>query len=370
MRFVTIVLVLLLAVGGAIAQADFECQGPLCGYTFPVGKGAPGDCEGVSWNGLGGATVDTFNGCGFPCNGQQYLRMVANGPVQSGPCQPPITPGGPIGLANEVYIPIPPNANQVRLCWDFYNCEGPNSMFNDGMLIDFVGFNCQHLGLIAFADTFKLIGPCVDGGAALCPSNCPGIDLGLVPGPEVAFAPVPANAAFIRVAVWNGFDNNNPSHGVVDGVQFIVAPPCPGTESMCGDDITGIPYINGAFSPGFTHALAVGDFMGFDTVSPGGTFDFAPLFVFGETFPCAVGALPPIFPGLCISGTTSSVILAGGPTGPFGLSLVLPPAPGFNVTYGPNPGIAGMCIKVQGVAVSPLACNTFFASTDCHTFSF
>lgn len=74
--------------------------------------------------------------------------------------------------------------------------------------------------------------------------------------------------------------------------------------------------------------------MGFDT-----PFDF------GEMFSCTAGPLPSVLPGLCISGTTSSTLLAGGPAGPFELSLVLTPAPGFNVTYGPNRGIFGTCVK-------------------------
>lgn len=369
-RIALFVLVLGLAPTTFGQLIDFECQGPPCGYTFPVGKGAPGDCDGVSWNGLGFSSVDVNNGCGFPCSNNQYLRMVGAGPVFAGPCQPPIVPVGPIpGGANEIYVRIPLGATSVSFCWDFYNGEALNSPFNDGMIVDVLDTACAHLALLAHADTFKPYGICVDSGAALCPSGFIGTDFTPVSGPEFVSAPLPVGAAFLRIAVWDA-PGVGVSHGVVDDLAFVVAPPCPGTESICGDDITGIPYINGVVQAGYSHVVPVGGYMGFDTVSPGGTFDFAPLYVFGELFACAVGPLPGVFPGLCISATGSSIILAGGGTGPYGLPLALPPAPGFNVTYGPNPGITGMCVKVQGVAVSPLACNTFFATTDCHTFSF
>ena len=58
-----------------------------------------------------------------------------------------------------------------------------------------------------------------------------------------------------------------------------------------------------------------------------------------------------------------------GNPGPAGLPLVLAPTPGFNLTYGPNPGmLAGTCIKIQGFVLSGSAFNGSFATTDCHTF--
>jgi hypothetical protein len=229
-----------------VAAQNFELQGPPCQYGFPIGKGAPGDPEGVSWNGLGinptplfvgpGSTVDIDNGCGFPCFGLQYLRMFANGPEfvpANGPAPQPFT------NANEVYIPIPPSPGfimSVWLCWDFYNCEGgPTAGFNDGMMIDVLDANNQQMAVLAYADTFSPLGPLIDGmGAAgpapaVCPSLCPGVDLSTaVPGPEfISGVTLPIGAVWLRVSVWNGGDNFNSSHGVVDDIIFQPGgPPC------------------------------------------------------------------------------------------------------------------------------------------------
>ena len=99
-----------------------------CTYAFPSPIGQIGDCEAVSCNGLATATVDSSpNGAGFPTHGSQYARVWASGP--GGP--------GSGGSGNELYLRLRP----MTLRWDFYNVEGPNSGYNDGMSIDIVAID-------------------------------------------------------------------------------------------------------------------------------------------------------------------------------------------------------------------------------------
>ncbi len=223
MRSCLAFLTLTLLAATTAAQATFEPQAPPCGYMFPIGCGAPGDPEGVSWNGIGGpgaSTVDIPNTAGMPCQGMQYARMRAEAPAAgyAVPAGGPMPEPGP-GVVNQLYIPIPPMASSVTLCWDFYNAEGPASgVFNDGMSIDIVGPPCgPSFFNIAYADTFTPLGPLVDAGS-LCPSGLPEV---MPPGPNIA-GPIffPMGAAWIRVCVWNGGDNTFDSYGVVDCVSF------------------------------------------------------------------------------------------------------------------------------------------------------
>ncbi len=222
MRLALSVLACVALASAGLAQATFDPQGPPCAYLFPVGCGAAGDIEGISWNGLGISTVDTANGAGFPCGGPQYGRVVANGPYA-------VPAGGPMpeplpGVTNQLYIPIPPAAigSTVTLCWDFYNAEGgPTATFNDGMSIDIVGAPCgPSIFNLAYADTYTPAGPGTD--ASPCGS---GALERLVAGPEfVGPITVFPGDAYIRVTVWNGGDNAVSSHGVIDEVCFAGIP--------------------------------------------------------------------------------------------------------------------------------------------------
>lgn len=211
----------------AVAQPFFETQPAGCLHAFPAGCGLTGDPEGVSvlsfgalgWETLaarGGATVDGVpNGLGFPCEGSGYARIEADAPL-GGSATPPGGPYANDGM--EMFIPIPQNATAVALCWDFYSAEGPGNA-NDGMVIDFVDGSCSPLPFapLAYVDSLGAL-----GGGAEASGSCPGqgITEALPLGPNWAAGPVPATAVFLRVAVWNGGDNDFDSMGVIDDVTF------------------------------------------------------------------------------------------------------------------------------------------------------
>jgi hypothetical protein len=222
-RVFPLALVLILATPLLPGQVTFDVQAPVCGTTiFPIGCGAAGDPEGVSWNGAGFATVDTANGTGMPCAGPQYGRLGAFGPFsvpQGGPAPEPA-----VGVVSELYIPIPATATTVDLCWEFINGEGgPQPTFNDGMSIDITGTACSpSLFNIAYADTFSPLGPGVDttacslGGTEIAPA-----------GPQIT-GPIQLlpGDAYVRVICWNGGDDQNSSDALIDDVIFTTGPSC------------------------------------------------------------------------------------------------------------------------------------------------
>src|SRR5262249_30782619 len=161
-------------------------------------------------------TVDTNNGIGMPCSGNQYARVVANGPFTvpaGGPA-----PNPPGGVTNQLLIPIPPNTLGVSFCWDFYDAEGGGGFFNDGMSIDLIGPGCgpSLANLVYVDDATVSIQSGFDNG------NCGSFGLDTVaPGPQIyGPSPLPAGAQYIRVMVWNGGDDAVASHGVIDDVLF------------------------------------------------------------------------------------------------------------------------------------------------------
>jgi hypothetical protein len=214
----------------ALGQADFETAAPACGAVsaFPAPCGAAGGPEGVSWNAAPGAlfapNTDTANGVGMPTTGSQYCRVSAKGPFAvpvGGPAPEPTA-----GACAQLYIPIPGGSTSVSFYWDFYNLEGPQPhMYNDGVSIDFVGAACgPSIGNLVYADTGTTLGP---GGDLAAPCSSGGQEV-LGGGPQtISSAPVPVGAVYIRVSVWNGFDNDFISDCAIDSVTFNAPPPPP-----------------------------------------------------------------------------------------------------------------------------------------------
>jgi hypothetical protein len=223
--------VLALVTGTVSAQVNFDVQAPTCTNIFPIGIGALGDPEGVSWNGIGFlSAVSPPNTIGMPTTGNQFLRVAGNGPLNTaiGTC-PTISPTvitsqGPVGgNTNIVWIPVPAAAPFLSFDWDWYNAEGgTTATFNDGCRID----------LVDAVDNVLTNLVCVDSGNTTVGFGVDNTGTCISFGPEVGannapetFAGVPAaGSAFIRVASWNGGDNAVSSHCVVDNVAF--APPC------------------------------------------------------------------------------------------------------------------------------------------------
>ena len=319
------VIISLLITGATFAQATFDLSTPVCSTTtFPTGCGATGDPEGISWNGIlsgffpFGATVDgTPNALGFPCGGTQYAR-VACGTALSGYTSPaggPAPDPGPTGVV-QMYIPIPAGSNNVSFCWQFYNNEGSQSFFNDGMSIDIVGPGCSpSITNLVYVDTYTtMTGLGIEGG------GCP--DIGgsqqIAPGGPQTFlgglGAYPAGAQ-LRVMCWNGVDNAVSGQGLIDDVQFFSGPlPCQlffsspfGSGSIQMDNtpcatLAGAQYINAI-------TLVPGTF-------PGGWF-------FGLDIPFTqlVGEVQTGFPftGILDPAGASSFLLPGGV--PSGLQL-------------------------------------------------
>lgn len=351
----------------ALAQADFEVQPGGCSAAIPVGKGMPGDPEGVSRDtNPGVVSIDSVaNGCGFPVSGAQYLRVQGEAGDFMGagelltPGVPP-GPGNPLsGTQTEAYIPVPAGAAAVGFFWDFYTVEMPMAGFNDGMLVDVIDSACNQLSVLAFMDT--------DGfnpGGAAC------IDLGMCaaiglettsPGAETVTATLPAGAAFIRVAVWNGTDNGAPGDGVIDGVTFAGAPSYPGT----GEDLESIISLNLAppvIVLGGTDVVAVaaGDLVTFGHVSPGGSLvGVGDLVSIGSTLPTTTPMVPP-FPGLFVNPATA--FLVNGTVA--GVAQTLPPT-GFVFSFFYSGGpLAGLSLYLQGIVATGAAANGIFASSN------
>jgi len=276
----------LLITCATFGQATFDLSGPACSTaTFPVGCAATGDPEGISWNGVMsgffpfGATIDSVpNNLGFPCSGTQYAR-VACGSGTSGytcPAGGPAPDPGP-GTTVQMYIPIPAGSNNVTFCWDFYNNEGSNSPYNDGMSIDVVGPGCSGpITNLVFVDTFTPMVPLgIEGGG--CPDT--GGSQEIAPGGPQTFlgslGPYPPGAQ-LRVMCWNGTDNVVSGQGLIDEVQFFSGPlPCQlffsspfGSGSLQMDNtpcapLAGATYINaitlvpGTFPSGWFFGLDI-----------------------------------------------------------------------------------------------------------------
>jgi hypothetical protein len=266
-------------------QATFDLSAPPCGATFPVGCGALGDPEGISWNGVAGggllfgATVDAVpNGLGFPCGGPQYGRVpCAQVPVTIGTGSPP--PGGPAPAAagvDQMYIPIPGGSAFVSFCWDFYNEEGFSAAptYNDGVAIELVGAGCgASLATLAYADCSSPVVAATDAGGC----GAAGTSEVAPAGPQtVVLAPLVAGAAFLRVKSWNSGDNTVSSHAVIDEVVFtagvlpcslsFTSPAGPGSVAMANtacaamagaNYLSPITLVPGAFPGGWFFGLDI-----------------------------------------------------------------------------------------------------------------
>lgn len=220
----------LLIASAGVAQVTFEAAAPTCSLaTYPSPCGTAGGAEGVSRNAqaTGMVTVDAVaNGAGFPTEGSQYGRVQAWGPDVAG--------GG-----NHMYIPIPAGATNISFQWDFYDAEGGQSGFNDGMSIDVLGAcGGASLAQLVFVDDNSFVpGTGYDGG------GCGNFATEQAPdGPQSVFnVALPAGAAILRVAVWNGVDNVAASHGAIDNVCFVGCVPPPPPNCILFFDSPGGP---------------------------------------------------------------------------------------------------------------------------------
>jgi hypothetical protein len=316
-----------------VAQADFEAAAgatPTCANIYPTGCGTTGGPENVSWNGIGFGfprTDATANGCGFPCNGSQYLRVVGNGPIVPTPgfgvCPQlgGIGSQGPIpSVATLVWIPIPNGGNvpQLSFCWDWYNAEGGlSSTFNDGCRIDIVDASCNVLQNLICVDTQDTSGPCSDSMGG-CFSFGPevGAATGFTNGVENfnMVGPLIAGAAFLQIGAWNAGDNAVSGHCVIDNVAF--APPCllSITGTQVGPDYT-IAIKNTNCNPGaFTYTsltvlpCTIGWFFGIDPS-------------IGEILSQVTSGVPPFIQFLDGAGNSCFSITLLNTTGPLGISI-------------------------------------------------
>lgn len=372
MRLSIAILTLTLLAAPVVAQADFELQTGSCTSSFPVGKGTPGDPEGISRDGNPGlVTVDSIaNGLGFPTSGAQYLRVQSEddaagaGLGENLIAGTPPGPGNPFsGTQTEAYILITPGFAGVSLDWDFYTTEGPGSGFNDGMLIDIIDAACNQLAVLAFADTdtgtlssLFDTGTCALGGEEATP-NAGAAE-------SVVNAPIPAGGAFIRIAVWNGADNFAGSEGIVDNVTFSgtpIPPSYPGTNEDLIQTVStnGGPAVPVAGTTDMVNILG-GDIVEIGISSPLGNFALIGDFVLiGSTQPTGAPLLPP-FAGLQVALPTA-FLLSGGNV--LGIPQTLPSG-GFNAAFPYAGTLTGTSLYLQGIVLIPTAANSIFASTN------
>jgi hypothetical protein len=280
-------------------------------------------------------------------------------------------PGGFTGNANEVYTPVPSGALTTSFSWDFYNAEGPMATFNDGMLVDVINAAGSQLAVLAFADTNSPLGTCID--TSPCGSVSPGVELGPMPGREIVTnAALPASAAFLRIAVWNGVDNLFPSHGVVDGVSF-TSPQAtyPGT----GEDLLLRSGITLGPAPHALPSLSAipdvksapsGSLVILESRSPAGSLNSALLVVGFNLLP--TGAFPPPDPVFQLFNVHLrpgfGLISIGG----FLFPAVLPGGTEFSFTV--PPGLTGLSLLIQGAVLTPLAANGILVATNAHEIQF
>lgn len=198
------------AVCAASFSQSFEC--------YPLGP-LPTDpsmsCEGVASNGLGFLTgVVSTASCGFPTAGVNYVLMDANGPVtppNGGPFPWPVSTAGP---ACEVRVPIPSGASVISFDWEYFNAEGYQSVFNDGMAVAVVDSSGALLQQLVYADNQVALGACFNlaaSGTEIAPSGIQSFAGALPP-----LTP----CAYVSFVCWNGLDNVLPSHAYVDNIQF------------------------------------------------------------------------------------------------------------------------------------------------------
>jgi hypothetical protein len=324
-------LFLLLLPAAVVAQATFDLQSPACGYAFPIGCGAVGDSEGVSWNGAltldvpaFGATVSNANALGMPCSGSQFLRLQCANP-NFGTVVPPNGPIPESSLVARAWIPIPAGATSVSFCWDFYAAEPANSAYNDAVQIDVVsGCLGTVLANVLYADmwtsSFAAIvdtGPCAV--LAYIPAN--GVRELATPsgniGPQsVVSAPLPAGAGFLRISAANSLDNAVTGQIVVDSVFFggvpgscllaFTSPLGPGSLVMANNPCAGaggLTYLS--VVTGTAGNFPVGWFFGIDISIQDLLNEFSIGFPFTGTLDGAGASTTPVFgPVAALSGLT------------------------------------------------------------------
>lgn len=126
--------------------------------------------------------------------------------------------------------------------------------------------------------------------------------------------------------------------------------PCLGTQTLLGDDISLSLAINGSVVIGPVPAINPNDSVEFIT----GTIDYA-----GAPYYLLVEVGPPTsmagIPGICVSGPATAALLPGGSLG-FEGTFFSP------ITY-PG-GLTGTTVTVQSMAVTSLAANGAFATSD------
>lgn len=131
---------------------------------------------------------------------------------------------------------------------------------------------------------------------------------------------------------------------------------CLGTQSLYGDDLSLSVEVNGSFVLGSNVTVNAGDSIELVT----GTIDYAGLdhYILAD-----FGSVPavPVFPGICVTLTASTIVTPAGPLNFEG--TYLPP-----VTY-PG-GAAGVVFTLQSMVISGQAANGIFATSDPLTLTF
>jgi Lectin C-type domain len=293
-------------------RINFEVPGFGGCNVIPSPLGAPGNPEGISWNGAGAAALHAPHVtqaliAGMPISGK-YLFLHANGPVAvpvSGPA--PYPPPAPV---NEVRIPVPKGMQGISFAWDFLDAE-PVGGANDGCSIAIVNAAGQLIQQLVYADnasprgaSFTTLAPC---GIISNPSGWETLPAG--PNSYSNYLVQTSAQTFLSIMCWNGANNTLNSAVTIDAIQFwgtgrlklaVDAPTGPGSFRMQNSG-------GGAFNP---YVTAV-------TLAPG-AYPFGWFYGVDISMPqllSELGSGPPFTGVLNASGGSTFTIPSGVPPG-------------------------------------------------------
>jgi Lectin C-type domain len=253
-------------------RVNFDGLVTSCTNQIPTPLNAPGNAEGVSWNGASASFPPAIASTvvdGMPVSGTRYLHISSEGIVN-------LPPGGQLprpvpASVNEVRIAIPAGAKGVSFAWEFLSGES-DPAYNDGVSIAIVDAAGNLIMAVGGSDVATSSPPLVF--ASYC--NLSAVNAPSPAGPRISsfmLPPLPY-PAYLSFACWNGIDNLFSSGVNVDAFHFwgqgqfkltITAPFGPGSIRLANTGggggngyWTAVTLTQGAFPNGWLFGVDVG----------------------------------------------------------------------------------------------------------------